>query len=175
MFSQGVNLFTWGQGISGPMSLSGGGYLGQGILGVGYSAGQGIQEGRVSGGIPYLREPQKWAVRILLECFTCSLGFQNTASQILFLADSDTRRDFARPWDYPLSFTVIFHRNWDDYSGGFGRLSGEFWLGLENIHLLTDQKDYELKVELVGWNNKYYTSYYDNFHVQVSSGLMDQF
>ena len=58
-------------------------------------------------------------------------------------------------------------RNWDDYSGGFGRLSGEFWLGLENIHLLTDQKDYELKVELVGWNNKYYTSYYDNFRVQV--------
>ena len=66
----------------------------------------------------------------------------------------------------------ISYRNWDDYSGGFGRLSGEFWLGLENIHLLTEQKDYELKVELVGWNNKFYTSFYDNFKIQVNLSLM---
>ncbi|KAF7654759.1 hypothetical protein LDENG_00065380 [Lucifuga dentata] len=30
----------------------------------------------------------------------------------------------------------------------FGQASGEYWLGLENIHLLTLRKNYELRIEM---------------------------
>ncbi|KAM4598268.1 microfibril-associated glycoprotein 4-like [Polymixia lowei] len=43
---------------------------------------------------------------------------------------------------------INFYRGWDQYRTGFGQASGEYWLGLENIHLLTSRKSYELKVEM---------------------------
>lgn len=61
--------------------------------------------------------------------------------------------------------TVDFYRPWDDYSRGFGQLSGEFWLGLENIHLLTAVQPHEVRVEALGWNGKLYHSAYENFQV----------
>jgi len=42
-----------------------------------------------------------------------------------------------------------FNRNWHDYKYGFGNPDQEVWLGNENIHLVTNSEDYELKVELV--------------------------
>lgn len=32
-----------------------------------------------------------------------------------------------------------FNRNWHDYVQGFGNVNGEYWLGLENIRLLTEE------------------------------------
>ncbi|XP_036794297.1 microfibril-associated glycoprotein 4-like [Oncorhynchus mykiss] len=43
--------------------------------------------------------------------------------------------------------TVNFYHGWDQYRSGFGQSSGEYWLGLENTHLLTQRKKYELKVD----------------------------
>ena len=41
--------------------------------------------------------------------------------------------------------SVDFYRGWDDYVRGFGNLTGEFWLGLEKIHRLTQvSPNYEL-------------------------------
>lgn len=34
-----------------------------------------------------------------------------------------------------------FYRNWEDYKHGFGALSGEFWMGNDKIHELTNQGD----------------------------------
>ncbi|KAJ2954313.1 hypothetical protein O0L34_g2566 [Tuta absoluta] len=41
-----------------------------------------------------------------------------------------------------------FYKSWNDYKNGFGNLAGEFWLGLEKVNFLTNQKLYELRVEI---------------------------
>ncbi|XP_028162551.1 ficolin-2-like [Ostrinia furnacalis] len=41
-----------------------------------------------------------------------------------------------------------FYKTWSDYKHGFGNLAGEFWLGLEKLNYLTNQKLYELRVEM---------------------------
>ncbi|XP_031767403.2 fibrinogen C domain-containing protein 1-like isoform X1 [Galleria mellonella] len=41
-----------------------------------------------------------------------------------------------------------FFKGWTDYKHGFGNLAGEFWLGLEKINYLTNQKLYELRIEM---------------------------
>lgn len=41
-----------------------------------------------------------------------------------------------------LDGSVDFYRNWTDYRRGFGDLEGEFWLGNEHIHQLTNQGEY---------------------------------
>ncbi|XP_041664190.1 tenascin isoform X3 [Cheilinus undulatus] len=44
--------------------------------------------------------------------------------------------------------SVDFFRGWKDYAKGFGDLSGEFWLGLENLHNLTTMTKMILRVDL---------------------------
>ncbi|XP_029996620.1 microfibril-associated glycoprotein 4-like [Sphaeramia orbicularis] len=44
--------------------------------------------------------------------------------------------------------TINFYRGWDQYKTGFGQASGEYWLGLENIHLLTLRKSYEMRIDM---------------------------
>ncbi|XP_025087608.1 fibrinogen-like protein 1 [Pomacea canaliculata] len=49
---------------------------------------------------------------------------------------------------------VNFTRRWDDYAFGFGNVNGEFWLGNENIHILTRETNYTLRIDLWDWDNK---------------------
>lgn len=51
------------------------------------------------------------------------------------------RDDFGEPREN-------FNRDWADYKNGFGDPSKEFWLGNENIYMLTNNEDYALRVEL---------------------------
>uniref|UniRef100_A0A8D0LBZ6 Tenascin n=1 Tax=Sphenodon punctatus TaxID=8508 RepID=A0A8D0LBZ6_SPHPU len=41
-----------------------------------------------------------------------------------------------------------FYRNWKTYVAGFGNLRDEFWIGLENLHKITSQGQYELRVDM---------------------------
>ncbi|XP_063915353.1 fibrinogen C domain-containing protein 1-like [Zophobas morio] len=54
-----------------------------------------------------------------------------------------------------------FDMGWNEYQEGFGNLNGEFWLGLEKMHRLTESTQIsELLVELVDWDdNKVYALY----------------
>uniref|UniRef100_A0A452UHE3 Angiopoietin-related protein 3 n=1 Tax=Ursus maritimus TaxID=29073 RepID=A0A452UHE3_URSMA len=71
------------------------------------------------------------------------------------------------------SWTLIQHRTdgsqnfnetWENYRYGFGRLDGEFWLGLEKIYSIVKQSNYILRIELEDWNdNKHYIEY--SFHL----------
>ncbi|XP_018518875.1 fibrinogen alpha chain [Lates calcarifer] len=53
------------------------------------------------------------------------------------------------------SGALSFNRSWADYRNGFGSVDahgkGEFWLGNQNLHLLTNQGETMLKVELEDW------------------------
>ena len=41
-----------------------------------------------------------------------------------------------------------FHRYWWEYQMGFGSLTGEFWFGLNALHCLTSQGQWELRIDL---------------------------
>ncbi|NXX12442.1 TENA protein, partial [Podargus strigoides] len=57
-----------------------------------------------------------------------------------------------------------FYKNWKTYVDGFGDPQDEFWIGLENLHKITSQGQYELRVDL---RDKGETAYavYDRFSV----------
>ncbi|KAK3577312.1 hypothetical protein CHS0354_008405 [Potamilus streckersoni] len=59
-----------------------------------------------------------------------------------------------------VSGNVDFFRNLSDYKQGFGDLNGNFWLGNDNIHALTAQENYQLRIDLsVSDTNKTYATY----------------
>ncbi|KAJ3664112.1 hypothetical protein Zmor_008305 [Zophobas morio] len=71
-------------------------------------------------------------------------------------------------WTYILNRfdgSEAFYVKWDSYKQGFGNLGGEFWLGLEKIHLLTGYEFNELLVEIVDWDNKQVDAHYNTFTV----------
>ncbi|KAM8933450.1 tenascin isoform 2-T2 [Pelodytes ibericus] len=57
-----------------------------------------------------------------------------------------------------------FNRNWRTYSTGFGNPTNEFFMGLENIHKITSQGEYELRVDLRD-NDETAYAVYDKFSV----------
>uniref|UniRef100_A0A8C3BPF5 Fibrinogen C-terminal domain-containing protein n=1 Tax=Cairina moschata TaxID=8855 RepID=A0A8C3BPF5_CAIMO len=59
--------------------------------------------------------------------------------------------------------SVSFFRGWNDYRFGFGRADGEYWLGLQTLHLLTLQGRYELRVELEDFENNTAAATYGTF------------
>nr|XP_037866421.1 fibrinogen C domain-containing protein 1 isoform X3 [Bombyx mori] len=58
-----------------------------------------------------------------------------------------------------------FYKGWSDYVNGFGNLAGEFWLGLEKVSFLTNQKLYELRIELEAQNGPEVFASYSVFTV----------
>ncbi|KAM4697030.1 tenascin [Rhinophrynus dorsalis] len=57
-----------------------------------------------------------------------------------------------------------FNRNWRTYSAGFGNPNNEFFMGLENLHKITSQGQYELRVDLRD-NDETAYAIYDKFSV----------
>ncbi|XP_019621131.1 PREDICTED: receptor-type tyrosine-protein phosphatase alpha-like [Branchiostoma belcheri] len=67
--------------------------------------------------------------------------------------------------------SVDFAKNWADYQQGFGDLTGEFWLGLDNIHTLTTVKSNNiLQIELEDFDGGRRYARYGMFSVGDESG-----
>uniref|UniRef100_A0A3B4CQT8 Fibrinogen-like protein 1 n=2 Tax=Pygocentrus nattereri TaxID=42514 RepID=A0A3B4CQT8_PYGNA len=61
-----------------------------------------------------------------------------------------------------------FDRDWNDYKAGFGDLksaNGEFWLGNDNLHYLTSQGDYILRINLEDFEGSQRFALYRKFKV----------
>ncbi|XP_052096486.1 fibrinogen-like protein A [Mytilus californianus] len=57
--------------------------------------------------------------------------------------------------------SVNFYQTWNQYKNGFGSLSGEFWIGNDNLHTLTYSNKYMLRVDLTdSFGNQTYAEYY---------------
>ena len=65
--------------------------------------------------------------------------------------------------------TTSFYLNWADYKRGFGSLTGNFWLGNDNIHRLTATGSTVLRVDLEAWDGKTAYSVYGKFVVDDES------
>ncbi len=61
--------------------------------------------------------------------------------------------------------SVNFQRNWKEYKMGFGDLNGNFWLGLENLHKLTSQRNWTLRVDLKMMNGEKGYAKYTGFKI----------
>ncbi|XP_033635632.1 ficolin-2-like isoform X2 [Asterias rubens] len=61
--------------------------------------------------------------------------------------------------------SVDFYLDFASYSRGFGNLEGEFWLGNDNLHRLTAQGEYELRVDLSDFESESRFAKYDSFSV----------
>ncbi|XP_038061084.1 ficolin-3-like [Patiria miniata] len=66
--------------------------------------------------------------------------------------------------------SVDFYRNWTEYQSGFGNLSGEFWLGNDNLVTLTSndsQGTWELRVDLGDWEGNTAWAKYSEFKIST--------
>ena len=61
--------------------------------------------------------------------------------------------------------SVDFYRDWQAYVDGFGDPDGEYWAGLELIHLLTKTGTWELRVDLEDFSHTTVYAHYASFKV----------
>ncbi|XP_074637689.1 ficolin-2-like [Acropora palmata] len=65
--------------------------------------------------------------------------------------------------------SVNFYRGWTDYKFGFGNLSGEFWLGNDNLHRIAAAGNMTLRVDLEDFEANVTFAEYSIFKVADAS------
>nr|XP_003214910.1 PREDICTED: veficolin-1 isoform X1 [Anolis carolinensis] len=61
--------------------------------------------------------------------------------------------------------SVDFYRDWKSYKNGFGNQASEFWLGNDNIHLLTSSGTQQLRIDVKDFNNTRTYATYSSFKI----------
>ena len=65
-----------------------------------------------------------------------------------------------------LGYTFNWQLPWADYKAGFGSINADFWLGLEEMHLLTSSQPYRLRVEVQQRStNRWFSAEYWSFKI----------
>ena len=72
-----------------------------------------------------------------------------------------SRGQFGNPEDF-------FYRDWADYLKPFGTPGKEFWLGLENIYVMTNKKKYKLKIEAKDYEGNTDQAIWNDFRLTES-------
>ncbi|KAH8403828.1 hypothetical protein KR215_003858, partial [Drosophila sulfurigaster] len=67
--------------------------------------------------------------------------------------------------------SVNFYRNWKDYKQGFGNMNGEFFIGLEKLHMLTKEQDQELLFLMENSKGETKFAKYDQFAIGSEKNL----
>ena len=67
------------------------------------------------------------------------------------------------------SLQIGFDQPWFSYKEGFGDIEGEFWLGNENVHLMTSHPpaptQFELQIDLLSAEGESISIVYDEFRL----------
>ena len=103
----------------------------------------------------------------------CQIGFNEngfyevtiSGKKVRLLCDMTTFPFGCTVFQKRFDGSVDFHRNWSEYQYGFGRLQSEFWIGNENLHLLTTGKSNLLRIEMKRFNSVTYNATYKGFHI----------
>lgn len=64
-----------------------------------------------------------------------------------------------------------FNRNWNDYKKGFGNMTGEFFIGLEKLHAITQSIPHELKILMGDKDGSTAFAHYDDFKIGNEENL----
>ena len=86
-------------------------------------------------------------------------------SPIQVLCDMTTNGGGWTVFQRRLDDSVDFFQGWESYKNGFGNLSGEFWLGNDNLHRLTASDDVMLRVDLEDFDGNITYAEYTTFQI----------
>ncbi|KAG8447447.1 hypothetical protein GDO86_014798 [Hymenochirus boettgeri] len=64
---------------------------------------------------------------------------------------------------------VDFYQDWNSYKKGFGNQMSEFWLGNDNLYMLTATGNFQLRVDLMDFENKKTFAVYSDFRIASES------
>ncbi|KAM4663899.1 ficolin-1-B-like isoform 2-T2 [Discoglossus pictus] len=92
-----------------------------------------------------------------------------TGAPVTVLCDMETHGGGWTVFQRRLDGSVDFYRDWNSYKKGFGSQSSEFWLGNNNIHLLTSKGTFQLRFDLKDFDNNETYAEYRNFRLAGES------
>ncbi|XP_053551859.1 ficolin-1-B [Bombina bombina] len=92
-----------------------------------------------------------------------------TGLPLTVLCDMETDGGGWTVFQRRLDGSVDFYWDWNSYKTGFGSQGSEFWLGNDNIHLLTSTGTFQLRFDFTDFDNNKTYALYRNFRIAGES------